>query len=165
MRFLFGRTKSHKKGSVAGVVTLDEVINEQAISVGTALARLIATGFNIFSANELARNEALIGNNYLVLGDGMFTITQGDDLQPTIVCVDPLDNDKYGIEVWTDDKVGQVYMSMLFDGEIGVLEGNHVTKKLTKRRLLKFVTEHSGPIIYESKLLWSEEFIEKLTSE
>ena len=51
-------------------MTLTTVLDDQAVSVGTAFAELLAGGFAFDRALSLARGEILAGRDYVVVGDG-----------------------------------------------------------------------------------------------
>jgi hypothetical protein len=65
-----------EKGAIAGVVTLDEVINSGAIRIGRTLAELLEYGFPLRSALNVARDRSIVGSQYLVIGDGNADIAQ-----------------------------------------------------------------------------------------
>lgn len=63
-------------GSVAGVATLNEVVNSGAEIIGVNLAKLLNRGFPLRAALNVAKTQSLIGNQYIVLGDGNVDIAQ-----------------------------------------------------------------------------------------
>lgn len=63
-------------GSIGGIVTLSEVINESAVRMGKTLAELLNTGFPLYAALEIARRESLMGARYIVIGDGKIALNQ-----------------------------------------------------------------------------------------
>ncbi|MFC7177691.1 hypothetical protein [Halosegnis marinus] len=58
-----------ERGSVAGAVTLEKVLNEQAAKVGTAFGRLVVAGFSVERALSLARRRIMMGRDYAAVGD------------------------------------------------------------------------------------------------
>ncbi|ELZ10027.1 hypothetical protein [Natrialba aegyptia] len=80
-----------EKGSVAGAVTVTEVLNEHAIKVGSTFATLLVNGFSIERAMELARRRIMMGKDYTVVGDGTHSLTQGEHRVPTTLRIDELD--------------------------------------------------------------------------
>ncbi|ELY87789.1 hypothetical protein C483_17868 [Natrialba hulunbeirensis JCM 10989] len=88
--FYEGRTLI-EKGSVAGAVTVRKVLNEHAVKVGSAFAKLLVHGFSIERAMALARRRIIMGKDYTVVGDGTHSLTQGEHRLPTTVRVDELD--------------------------------------------------------------------------
>lgn len=87
-------------GAIAGVATVQEVINSGAERVGKTLARLLNLGFPLQSALDLAKSQSLMGGNYVVLGDGGVDIVQCDSGVPMLYDVAEAD-DGYELSVNT----------------------------------------------------------------
>lgn len=73
-----------ESGAIAGVATVQEVINSGAERVGKTLARLLNLGFPLQSALDLAKSQSLMGGNYVVLGDGGVDIVQCESGVPML---------------------------------------------------------------------------------
>lgn len=69
------------------------------------------------------------------------------------------------VEVWADDTVGPVYSSFLQRDETGYLGGNHLFFTVSKTELIEHLKVDEGPVLYDDEIYWTDEFIEKLTSE
>jgi len=63
-----------RRGASVGAVTLTEVLDDQAVTVGTTFADLLASGFAFTRALSLARGEILAGRDYVVVGDGTYRL-------------------------------------------------------------------------------------------
>ncbi|WP_135805495.1 caspase family protein [Halorussus marinus] len=63
-------------GSVGGVVTLDDVINSGAVRVGKTMIRLLNRGFPLRAALSIAKGRSLVGDSYIVVGDGNVEVSQ-----------------------------------------------------------------------------------------
>lgn len=63
-------------GAIAGIVTVQNVVNEEAVVVGKTLARLLHRGFPLSKALSVARHNTVIGDFYLVIGDGELSVAQ-----------------------------------------------------------------------------------------
>ena len=74
-----------ERGATGGVGTLNDVINEHAVEIGEALARLLHVGFPLRGALQLVREHTSIGDQYLIVGDGGVDMAQSDG-GPAIVC-------------------------------------------------------------------------------
>lgn len=59
-----------KNGAVGGFVTINEVPNDLAFEVGRFLARLLNAGFTLRSSINIVRDEYLLGDRYIIVGDG-----------------------------------------------------------------------------------------------
>lgn len=64
------------RGSRGGIVTLSDVANSPATTLGRIVARLMNSGFNLRTALHVAKRELLTGHQYIVVGDGATTICQ-----------------------------------------------------------------------------------------
>jgi len=64
------------RGSRGGIVTLSDVANSPATTLGRIIARLMNSGFNLRTALHVAKRELITGNQYIVVGDGGTTICQ-----------------------------------------------------------------------------------------
>lgn len=71
-----------RKGSVAGAVTFNRVLDQQAASVGTTFARLLVGGFSIARAMRISRRQIMMGKDYTVVGDGTHVLTQANGFIP-----------------------------------------------------------------------------------
>lgn len=71
-----------RRGSVAGAVTLANVLNREASRVGMTFARLVMHGFSVSRALSLASRQSLTNRFYGVVGDGTHRLAQGDDAFP-----------------------------------------------------------------------------------
>lgn len=76
-------------GARGGIVTMNDVVNEGASEFGTAVARLLAGGFSLSAAVELARGESVVGSQYLVVGDGDLTLAPRAEGTPFVLHVTP----------------------------------------------------------------------------
>ncbi|GAA0723988.1 hypothetical protein J2744_001232 [Halorubrum trapanicum] len=64
------------RGSRGGIVTLSDVANSPATTLGRIIARLMNSGFNLRTALHVAKRELITGQQYTVVGDGGTTICQ-----------------------------------------------------------------------------------------
>ncbi|WP_255149403.1 hypothetical protein [Halorarius halobius] len=147
-----------EKGSVAGGVTLDRVLNEQATRVGTAFGRLLVHGFGIDRALSLARRRIMMGRDYAVIGDGTFALgaTPG---RPAVVDVES-DEDGYAVEygVTAARNAGATYRDPL--GDQRQLYGARVRDRLDGDALASLLEARTAPVVFEGDLEWSEDLAE-----
>lgn len=73
-----------ERGALGGVATLTDVANKSAVDVGASLARLLADGFSLTGAVDVATAGRVRGDQYLVVGDGNTTLA-GTGTQPPMV--------------------------------------------------------------------------------
>ncbi|SDR12073.1 hypothetical protein [Natronobacterium texcoconense] len=74
-----------RKGAYGGVSTYADVENERAVEAGETMAQLLNCGFPLRGALEIARENAAIGDQYLIIGDGSTDIAQSDGGAPILV--------------------------------------------------------------------------------
>ncbi|MFC4436338.1 MULTISPECIES: hypothetical protein [Natrialbaceae] len=63
-------------GSTGGIVTLEDIDNRDAISVGSMIARLLNQGFPLYGAIDVAREKSNAGEQYQIVGNGKTTVAQ-----------------------------------------------------------------------------------------
>ncbi|AGB33382.1 hypothetical protein Natpe_3615 [Natrinema pellirubrum DSM 15624] len=92
--FLLNACRSHEqglhlveRGSIGGIVTLSNVVNSGAVSVGVLVSRLLNLGFSLYSTLDIARQENIVGQQYQLVGDGRTTITQSETRIPNVCLV------------------------------------------------------------------------------
>ena len=67
-------------GSVGGIVTLNDVVNKEAVGIGETLARLLNAGFPLYAALEIAREQSYIGGSYGIVGDSRVQLAQSQSV-------------------------------------------------------------------------------------
>lgn len=150
-----------EKGSVAGGVTLDKVLNEQATRVGTAFGRLLVHGFGIDRALSLARRRIMMGQDYAVVGDGTFALAPTCG-HPEVVEVERLEEEQFTVECrvsstraagasYRDPVTGQ---TRLYGGATPVPIDREALVSLLDRRLV--------PVVFDGDLHWSESLADRL---
>jgi hypothetical protein len=150
-------------GAVAGIVTLNDVVNSGAVEIGRVLARLLNAGFPIRSALELARGESVIGNDYIVVGDGALAVTQTDGAFPNSCRVRPLDTgDRFEVTYQTFPTVeygmGSLVIPFVPGNEQHYLaSGVADTFEVSLEDLVEFLGMENIPIEYDNQLFWSSE--------
>jgi hypothetical protein len=102
-------------GSIAGVVTHSDVVNDEATRIGGVVARPLDGGFPMRTALTLAREESVMGQQYSVVGDGSLAISQTESVTPN-GCLVATDDGGYEAEVFTFPVKG---MGSLFRPHIG----------------------------------------------
>lgn len=142
-----------ERGSVVGAVTLTRVLDEQAGTVGTAFARLLAGGFDVASAIRLARRRIMMGKDYVVVGDGTYSPVPryGD------TAVVRLERSSGGFDVRYDvvcpRSAGRSYRDP-FDGDRRPYGDSTVTH-LDREELASFLEGRSLPVLYDGDLRWA----------
>ena len=148
-----------RKGSVAGGVTFNEVLDSHAATVGTTFARLMARGYCIERALDKARRRIMTGKDYAVVGDGTHVFTQSTSLVPADVELERLGGDEFRVTYRVDGPrlPGATHHCYLRgDDGSGLLRTTeeYVVDAAELREFLSYCRE---PVLYEGDLHWAEE--------
>ena len=148
-----------KKGSIAGAVTVDRVLDRHAARVGTAFVRLLVHGFSIERALELARRRIMMGKDYAVVGDGTYTLTHSSSYVPATLAVEPLGDDRYRVthEVQSPRVTGGWYQPPFAPDERPRLLGTAEEATLSGVELDDLLHRATLPVIYDGDSRWSDE--------
>ncbi len=148
-----------KKGSIAGAVTVDRVLDRHAARVGTAFVRLLIHGFSIERALELARRRIMMGKDYAVVGDGTHTLTHSSSYVPATLAVERLGDDRFRVthEVQSPRVTGGWYQPPFDPDERPRLLGSAEETTLTGADLDDLLHRVNLPVIYDGDIHWSDE--------
>lgn len=150
-----------RAGAVAGLVTLNDVVNEEAIQMGRLLARLLNHGFPLTGALDVAGDAHPIGDQYTVVGDGSLTLARTQGSAPNSPNVVDLD-DTYEVEynLYPTNRVGtgglvNPYIGdssehYLFSSRIGTFE-------IGRAELADFLATEARPVRIDGDIYWSDE--------
>jgi hypothetical protein len=154
-----------EKGSVAGAVTFDKVLDGHAARVGTTFVRLLVNGFCLERALALARRRIIMGNDYTIVGDGTHLLTEPGIPAPAVATVDENDDDTYRLKYDTNSPhiAGGVYAPPFPEDERSHLLGTSQRTDLTAEDLADFLDRTDVPVIYDGDIHWSGELYRKLT--
>jgi hypothetical protein len=148
-----------ERGAIAGIVTLDDVINDGAVDIGRSLARLLNYGFPIRPSLEVAGRDTYVGDNYIVVGDGSFHVTQVQAALPNL-CEITDAGDSYRVEYVTYP-VGEYGLGSLVRPILGedvphyLSSGTADTFEMTESELEDFLSLEDIPVVVDGQLFWS----------
>jgi hypothetical protein len=166
--FLLNACQSHNQGlhlvragSIGGIVTLDEVINSGAVKIGNTIAQLLNQGFPLYGALDIARHESVIGQQYVIVGDGMTTIAQTETDVPN-VCIASERDHRYLTKIKTYDSVeaqrGSVFIPYLDPIDDYYLVPDTTDEIfVTEEQFKQFLTQGRFPVLLEGSIYWSDE--------
>ena len=146
-------------GAIGGIVTLNEIINDDAVQIGETIARLLNGGFPLRAALTIAREESVLGGQYIVVGDGGMTVTQAPSRTPNLLRVSP-EEDGFAVDIETyatdDAGLGTIYKPHI-DGndEFFLNSGNIATFQLSEAELATFFELENVPVRVSDTLHWS----------
>lgn len=155
-----------ERGSVAGVVTLHDVLNPQATAVGTTFARLVMYGYHVSLALALARRFSIVNRFYTVVGDGSHKLSQGTYSVPGIARLSEPSDPSRGYRYSTTSVSLQAHDGIFVpnvaaDPEHGLF-GNYLDFELGRDELLEYVRRSEMPILWRNSLYWPEELVAAL---
>jgi len=151
-----------RAGAVAGVVTLDDVVNDEAVRMGHLLARLLNHGFPLTGALSLAGDVRPIGDQYTVVGDGTLTLARANGSPPAAPVVAALDEETYELElnVYPTRRVttGSLINPYVSGCDEQYLFSHHIdTFELGADELARFLELGPVPVRVDGDLWWSDE--------
>ncbi|MFC7046356.1 hypothetical protein ACFQH6_13920 [Halobacteriaceae archaeon GCM10025711] len=154
-----------RKGSVAGAVTLREVLDRPAAKVGTTFARLLVNGFSFEQALRLARRRIMMGKDYAVVGDGTHTLVQSANNIPMLAEVTPRDDGRFDLvgEAYMARATGGHYQTYVTENEQSYLWGNESSFVLERTDLVAFLERAEMPVLFDGDLYWSTELSDRLS--
>ena len=165
--FLLNACQSYRQGmaliehgAIGGIVTLRDILNCEAIRIGRTLARLLNSGFPLRAALEIAREESIMGEEYLVIGDGNLSIAQTESKTANLYNVKRRDGSfKLGIEVYptVDSGMGTIIAPVLKNSEYHISTGKLQKNDLSQEELRDFLSLIDAPTRVDGKLQWSQE--------
>ena len=146
-------------GAISGIVTLSDVVNSSAVTMGRTLARLLNAGFPLQSALEVASEDSPVGEQYVVVGVGNFTIAQSTGGLPNVCRVSSV-GDGYELEfvAYPTNRYGMGSMVQPYIPGIGeqyLASGTVDTFDLSQESLLSFLELDGVPVRYDGSLQWS----------
>lgn len=146
-------------GAVGGIVTLSDVINEGAVHIGESVARLLNSGFPLRAALRLARDESILGGQYIVVGDGSMTVAQPASGTPLLLKICQ-NEDEYEITmeafVTNVNPLGTVFYPHIKGNEEFYLgSGTIATFTLSEQDLREFLSLEEAPVKVGGEVCWS----------
>ena len=148
-------------GSVGGVVTLSDVINSGAVRVGKTMVRLLNRGFPLRAALSVAKTRSIVGNQYIVVGDGNVDVVQTES-GIAVLCRLETGGEEYEVTTTSylsDSKgIGAITTSVLGDeNKSHLVSGDIDTYTLSKPELKAFLTIENVPVIVDGEFTWSRD--------
>lgn len=152
-----------RKGSVAGAITFNTVLDAQAAKVGTMFARLVAHGYSIERALGLASRRVLVNKDYGVVGDGTYVLTQTENVIGPEGRLERIGDDRFRLNysVWTPQMPGGSF-GVAFDHEERDIFGGEITLERTTEEVRAFLSESGCPVIYRGDIHWGPELAKEL---
>ncbi|QCC48929.1 hypothetical protein DV707_09785 [Halobellus limi] len=149
-----------ERGAIAGIVTLSDVVNSGAVDIGRSLARLLNYGFPIRISLDLACKDSYIGSDYIVVGDGSFSVAQVQAMLPNTGII-TRDGEEYLLEYVTypaaEFGLGSLVSPYVSGNESHYLSSGTIdTFRLSHEELADFLALENIPVLINGRLRWSD---------
>jgi hypothetical protein len=150
-----------RRGATAAAVTLTEVLDEQAMTVGTTFADLLASGVAVTRALSLARGEILAGRDYVVVGDGTHRLRPPRGEAGVFRLERDGDEFLLAYDPTAPDAAGRRYRDLLHGGDriCGVPTG----ASLPPAAVRDLFERHRAPVRFEGEVRWTDGLLDALS--
>lgn len=150
-----------RRGAFGGVSTYADVINEDAVTAGETMARLLNRGFPLRGALEIARTYAGLGDQYLIVGDGSADIAQSDGGTPAIIELDGDADGEFEFAVRSystkEFKLGTASASNLESvADRHLSPGVTPNSRVDTEDLQSYLTWTELPVLVDGRLRWND---------
>jgi len=156
-----------KAGSVAGIATLTDVSNVEAIKVGILVAEFLNAGFSLRSALKIIREHQIVGKQYVVVGDGSVSITQPKSSVPLQCDIRQERQNRYELALTTfpstDRGIGSLFRPHINHVSKYYLNGGYIDNYyLNREDLIEFLGLERFPAIYLDNIRWTTSLEDEL---
>ncbi|MDL5362031.1 hypothetical protein [Halalkalicoccus sp. NIPERK01] len=149
------------RGAIGGIVTLTDVVNTGAVAIGSTLARLLNNGFPLRAALEVAKDENVIGEQYIVVGDGGVSVTQAEGGAALVYTVNEIQGGyKVSVRAYSTSIEGMgsiVYPTISGNNEHYINSGLLREFRCSAEELRLFLRSSIVPIRINGELYWSDQ--------
>jgi hypothetical protein len=143
-------------------VTLRTVLDEQAVTVGTTFAELLAAGFAFERALSLARAEIITNRDYAVVGDGSHRLRPPRGT-PAVLRIEPVDGGfRLGCDALAPDSAGRRYRDPVTGTERACCAP--ATMTLPRDELIDVLRLVSLPVYYDGSFARSEAVVRDIAA-
>ena len=155
-----------ESGAIGGIVTLTDIPNTGAIKMGELIARLLNIGFPLRAALTIAREDSVLGGQYIVVGDGGMTVTQSLSQNPNLLEISLSDElDSLSILTFSTDNfgLGAMYIPYVGDNKTYFLSSGKIPSfQVSRQELLDFLDLEHVPVRTDNgSLSWSSDWLEQ----
>ncbi|PSP72822.1 hypothetical protein BRC86_11375 [Halobacteriales archaeon QS_3_64_16] len=148
------------RGAIAGVVTLEDILDSGALRIGRAMARLLNRGFPMRAALNIASGQSIIGNQYLVVGYGNMDVTQAESGTPAIFEIESNADDmevRFQTYPTTNRGIGSMICPQIEGNNNHFLSCGMVGPfTMAKDDIKKFLSLEVGPVRVNGEFTWSD---------
>jgi hypothetical protein len=149
-------------GAIAGVVTLEDILDSGALRIGRAMARLLNRGFPMRAALNIASGQSIIGNQYLVVGYGNIDIAQAESETPAIFEIESVPgSDTFVVDFRTyptsHHSIGTMIVPHFKKRQYFLTSGTLSQFEMSKADADELLDMEIVPVQLDGELCWSDE--------
>jgi hypothetical protein len=159
-----------ENGAIAGVVTLEDVLNDSATAIGRQTARLVNHGFPLQQAVELVSQVSLAGHQYSVVGDGTADLVSNAACCPNVTYVRGYEDGSFTVEIEVyptrTHGMGTLFTPYIAGNRRHYLNSGCIDRfEVDSTELAEFLGMATFPLLAGDSLVWSDEVsVEELRS-
>lgn len=146
-------------GAIASIVTLTDVLNADAVSVGTTMARLLNNGYPLAAALDLAAESHAV-DDYTLIGDGRVQVAENPQGAVFLDAETTSDGVQVSVTVHHSPQadLGSAYSSLLDELDGWYLNGIDATGCVSTDALDTYLADSDHPVRYDGRFGWSTEW-------
>lgn len=146
-------------GAIASIVTLTNVLNSDAVTVGSTVAQLLNAGFPLAAALDIATDEHPI-DDYTLIGDGSIQITENP--QGAVLLEAETTSDGTFVSqrsyLCPQGGLGSMYSPIIDGLDDWYLTGTDATGLVTSDVLTEYLAENDHPVRLDGEFGWSTDW-------
>lgn len=156
-------------GASGGIVTVSQVADRGAAAVGMMLARLLDQGFSLRGALTVAREQQLLGGQYVGVGNTSIALVQSKAMTPAVAEIESTPAGAFTVRMRTYPtdiaQMGTAYMPHLGRLYMRFITGGVTPPvRVSRRELRQFLDrDHFLPVRFGGEFVWSPEVLERLS--
>lgn len=155
-----------RNGCLGGIVTLSEVTDAEAATVGRTLSRLLNLGFPLRDALLVARRRSIVGGQYLAVGDDSAPLVQAESGVP-YECVVRTSGQGYDLSLRSylteGYHLGTLFRPNVGDGEQRYLAGKRIGPfDVSGAELAAFLELENAPVRFDGEFYWAFDLASEL---
>lgn len=154
-------------GAIAGVVTLTDVLNDDAGRTGESMARLLNNGFPLNTSLQLTYDEHGVSEQYTVIGDGSLQIAQAKSISYLVdATLTGTDEVEYEFRSFVSPQfqLGAIQTPAIDDIEGWFLSGTRVEARVDSDQLSESFTHADAPVQFHGGRHWTTDLAGRLST-
>lgn len=151
-----------ESGSLGGVVTIGDVLDPGAAAVGLTMARLLTLGFTLRTALTIASRQSVVGEQYIVVGQGRADLASTRRGAPLVCDVSAAGDGRFTLSIRTslprEAGMGATVSPTLEGRDEHYLAPCWIDAEVTGAELRDFLDCHPFPVRTDDVLVWEDRY-------